>query len=258
LIIKFYLFLYNLKNKFIKRAIASLLRHGIFINNIQTIKLNDFLIRLNLSQSIDREIFLKRVYEEGQLNFLKKISTEESFDYFFDIGANIGYYSLFLNHIKKIFAFEPNKTVFKNLKQNVEINNFNIAAYNFGVSDNNGSGQIWYNDKNKMSGSSILDVEDKEIKKYNNNKIYKDQIETKILDSFLKIEKSKILIKIDVERHESKVLDGMKLLLKNNKIFLQIEIHNELKDKILSKLDFLEFKFIQSIGIDYYFKNYWI
>ena len=64
------------------------------------------------------------------------------------------------------------------------------------------------------------------------------------------------MIKIDVERHESKVLDGMKLLLKNNKIFLQIEIHNELKDKILSKLDFLEFKFIQSIGIDYYFKNY--
>ena len=253
---KFYLLLYRSNIKFLKKFVASLIRRGIFIKNIQTIKLNNFKINLNLAQSIDREIFLKRTYEKQQLALLEKVSKEQSFECFLDIGANIGYYSLFLNHIKKIYAFEPNKYVFNNLKENIEINNFNIEIFNFAVSNENNQNEIWYSDKNKMSGSAIFDLDDNALKKYDLNKIYKDKIETKKIDSFIKFNKCKILIKMDVERHENKALDGMNQLLKNNQIFLQIEIHDSVKEEIFSKLNHLKFKFIHSIGIDYFFKNY--
>lgn len=253
---QFYLLLYKTNIKFFKKFVASLIRRGVFINKIQTIKLNNFKINLNLAQSIDREIFLKRTYEKQQLNLLKKVSKEQSFECFLDIGANIGYYSLFLNHIKKIYAFEPNKYVFSTLKENIKINKFNIEIFNFAVSNENNQKEIWYSDKNKMSGSAIFDLEDKALNKYDLNTIFKDKIETKKIDSFIKFNNCKILIKMDVERHENKALEGMKQLIKHNQIFLQIEIHDSVKEKIFLKLKHLKFKFIQSIGMDYFFKNY--
>jgi FkbM family methyltransferase len=256
LINQFYLLLYKTNIKFFKKFVASLIRRGVFINKIQTIKLNNFKINLNLAQSIDREIFLKRTYEKQQLNLLKKVSKEQSFECFLDIGANIGYYSLFLNHIKKIYAFEPNKYIFSNLKENIKINKFNIEIFNFAISNENNQKEIWYSDKNKMGGSAIFDLEDKALNKYDLNKIFKDKIETKKIDSFIKFNDCKILIKMDVERHENKALDGMKQLIEHNQIFLQIEIHDSVKKKIFLKLKHLKFKFIQSIGMDYFFKNY--
>ena len=45
-------------------------------------------IKLDLTQAIDREIYLSGFYEKDQLNYLNKICSKKKIDYFFDIGSN--------------------------------------------------------------------------------------------------------------------------------------------------------------------------
>ena len=80
----------------------SLIRKLSFSTIGTIILLDDFKINLLLTSSIDREIYLKNEYEKDQLNFVKKELLNQKYDYFFDIGAYIGYYSLSLCILKLI------------------------------------------------------------------------------------------------------------------------------------------------------------
>ena len=210
-------------------------------------------IKLDLTQSIDREIYLNGFYENEQLNFLDQICNKEEVTHFLDIGANIGFYSLYFNKINNIYAFEPNKKNFSQLVANVELNNLNIKTYDFGLSNKNSVTEIWYTNKDKMGGSAIYDVDDEELKRYQEKEIIKEKILTKKLDEVLSISNKKILIKIDVERHEKKVLEGMNKIIQNNKIIMQIEVGESYKKEVFDYLKKLEFKWINTIRHDHYF-----
>ena len=159
-------FLYELKLPFIKRLIPSLIKRVFFINKNRIIKLSFGKIEIDLTQSIDREIYLNGFYEKDQLIFLEKACNKNEVTHFLDIGANIGYYSLFFKKIKNIYAFEPNKDNFLKLKKNCNLNNLNIRTYNFGLSNLNSESEIWYSNKDKLGGSAIFDNNDPELKKY--------------------------------------------------------------------------------------------
>jgi len=250
------IYLYNLKSGLFKRIIPSILRKIVF-KKIQIIDLNFCRIILNLSNSIDREIYLKGFYEKEQIEYLDKISKNENIDCFLDIGSYIGYYSLYFRNIKNIYAFEPNKENFKHLQKNAEINDTNIIVYNFACSDSSDNKIIWYTNKNKMGGSAIYDKNDPELSKYKQSDIIFETIKTKRLDEILDIKGKNLLIKIDVERHEINVLKGSyENILNKNKIIMQIEIQKDLKDNIFNFLEKNNFKLLNSIGHDYYFKNY--
>ena len=229
-------FLYSLKIPFFKRLIPSLVKRVFFFNNIQIVQLIFAKIKLDLTQAIDKEIYLKGFYEKDQLEFLEKIIKNKEITHFFDIGANIGYYSLYFKNIPNIYAFEPNKENFLRLQENNKLNNFNINLFNFGLSNSNSESEIWYTNKDKMGGSAIFNKDDPELKKYNPKNIIKEGILIKRLDEVLKINQSKIMIKIDVERHEKKVLEGMKNIIMRNNIIMQIEIGNENKQDVFDYL----------------------
>ena len=149
----------------------------------------------------------------------------QKYDYFFDIGAYIGYYSLSLcKLVNNTAAFEPNLQNFQRLSKNVEINNFNISCHNLGCSDSKNKLKLWYTDKNKRGGSSILQDTDKEINKYDKTKLLFEEIDTDKLDNLYPLKNKKIFFKIDVERHELSVLKGASNILSNNHCYLQIEI----------------------------------
>ena len=116
------IYLYNLKSGFFKRIIPSILRKNFFFLKTQTINIGFCKIKLNLRNSIDREIYLKGYYEKEQIEYLDKISRNAKIEYFLDIGSYIGYYSLFFKYIKNVHAFEPNKENFKQLQENIRIN----------------------------------------------------------------------------------------------------------------------------------------
>ena len=70
------------------------------------------------------------------------------------------------------------------------------------------------------------------------------------------IEDKKIAIKIDVERHELSVLEGMRDLITKNKIILQIELFDKRKENIEKYLELRRFKKIKVIQKDHYFMNF--
>ena len=252
---QFLKFLYSIKFPLFKRLIPSLIKRIFFLNKNQIIKLSFGKIKLDLLQAIDREIYLNGFYENEQLNFLNKICSKNQVTHFFDIGANIGYYSLFFKKIDNIYAFEPNKKIFSILKENCALNNLNIKNYNFGLSNSNCDSEIWYTDKDKMGGSAIFDKNDPELEKYDSKSINKEKISLKKLDDVLKINNSNILIKIDVERHEKKVLEGMEKIIQQNNIIMQIEIGEENKKEVFDYLKKLKFKWINSISHDHFFEK---
>ena len=77
-------------------------------------------------------------------------------------------------------------------------------------------------------------------------------------DKVLKFKKKKIVIKIDVEGYEDKVLLGIQNLIKYNKILLQIEIFDNNFKEINKLLLKNKFKLINKFNntTDYFYINY--
>ena len=232
-------------------------------------------MNLNLSSSIDREIFLKGFYDSEQINFIEKKIDLRDFDYFLDIGSNIGFYSLYFASKYKnlnVMSFDPIKENYDQLNRSIELNKFtNFNTYNFALSDTEENKTMWVTDLKKKGGFSIYEETDYKNEIQNNNydesKLSKTLVESKVFDKNFEISEKKILVKIDVERHELFCLLGMKKLLEesSNKTFVQVEITNQNKEKVFKILQNYGFKLIHTIspdennenyGLDYYFTNF--
>ena len=114
---------------------------------------------------------------------------------------------------------------------------------------------MWVPDQDRTGGFAIYNRNDEDLKKYNIKNITTKVIQSDIGDDLLDIKNSILAIKIDVERHEEEVLNGINMLLENNQIIIQIEIFNERKKKILDLLKNKNYHLIHSIENDYYFTN---
>jgi FkbM family methyltransferase len=153
----------------------------------------------------------------------------QSSDIIFDIGANVGIFSILAkvyNPRASVYSFEPQPNIYNVLKKSVTLNGFDTQCENIALSNKSGK-MKFYNygplafEGNTTAGSlnsnfrpddqkSIM-VEVKELKQY---------IEEK------KIEKID-LIKMDVETHEYEVLLGYGPYLKVHEPIFLIEIMDE-------------------------------
>lgn len=92
------------------------------------------------------EILNFNTYERDEFEMICKLVPKEG--NFFDIGGNIGFYSLHLSKIfpcLQIYTFEPVPKTFSYLKNNVEINKSkNINIHNFGFSDKESDLKFYY------------------------------------------------------------------------------------------------------------------
>ena len=83
-------------------------------------KIGNNIMFLDFLDPIDRKIIINKKYEENEISTLRRLTKDFSANYFFDIGANNGYYSLkfaeFYDSIK-VIAFEPNMKLILNLKK---------------------------------------------------------------------------------------------------------------------------------------------
>ena len=115
---------------------------------------------------------------------------------------------------------------------------------------------MWVPDINKTGGFSIYDINDEEIKKYDQKKIFKTINRAEKGDDIINFKGKKIAIKLDVERHELKVLEGLYNILKNNDIILQVEVFQKREASIMRFLKSKNFTLLKSIKRDFYFKNF--
>ena len=116
----------------IKRIYPSLIKRIFKLVSKSEIKFNFFDLNLigDINEPMDKEIYLFNEYENKQIEYLIKNITESNFEYFIDVGANSGVYSLIINNkfnYIKIRSFEPVKKSIKkfiiNLKKNPKLKN---------------------------------------------------------------------------------------------------------------------------------------
>jgi len=209
-------------------------------------QIKDTKMFLDFLDPIDRQIILNQEYEKLEINYLIKEIKKNNILHFIDIGANCGYYSIFIaKNISNIIvqSYEPNKEAFLKFKKTLEINPFlkeKINIYNFGLSAERGELKMQSMVKHGYSqtgGSTII-----ENISHKNFDVYDAQFE--IGDKIINQNKNTIAIKIDVEGYEINVLKGLKNTIMNNKIIIQIEIFEKNFKKVNNFLTSLDYKMI--------------
>jgi len=187
------------------------------------------------SNYIDWGVYFFGGLEKGLVNYLKTVIHQ--YDYLIDIGSNSGTISLpFACHKNlKIICFEPLNYSYQKLIKNFKINNVfkKHTFHKIALSDKTGYGYLYYSLTNSNIGTATLQKNKNEIK------FVKEKVHLNKLDNIYKIKNSKIIIKIDVEGHEDKLIDGAVKLLKNNHILMYLETFNQ---QLLKKLRGMGFK----------------
>jgi len=143
---------------------------------------------------------------------------------FFDIGANLGFFSSILAAagVKEIHTFELNEFLIPMIEANLKLNNWNqTKTYinHCGVADKNRLGYYSLNELRYAITKLNYSKEESDI--------YSLPVNVLSIDDYLSNKDIKnIIMKIDVEGAESHVLLGMKQLLSSNKrVKVFIEIH---------------------------------
>tara|TARA_B110000003_G_C16535853_1_gene490703 strand:- start:55 stop:828 length:774 start_codon:yes stop_codon:yes gene_type:complete len=233
-----------IKIPFLKRLIPSLSIKVLKLlkKNRGYFKIQNIEMFLDFLDPIDRKIILYQNFENIETNFLISQINSNKIRYFFDVGANCGYYSVFIAQKVldiNIFSFEPNKEAHFKLKKTLDKNpdlSKKIKLENFGLSDKSCELEMQSMIKHGYSqtgGSSVI------VKnKYKNFDSFFANFKTG--DEYINLINKIIALKIDVEGHEHNVLKGLENVLKNNKALIQIEIY----DRNFKDVDF----FLLSLG----------
>lgn len=184
---------------FIKKIFLLIFARSIFYKiNLHVIKLFYGAIGINNYGSFR---------DTGELFFFKKIS-KLNIKTIFDIGANIGLYSIELEkHINSAhyYLFEPHPHIYRKLHH--KLNDYQyMSLYNIGFSDQEEITELYVDeDKTNFTLSSL----NKEVLREKSN-IKSVNVNIQQLDSFIKTNdiEEVTLLKIDTEGNEYKILLG--------------------------------------------------
>lgn len=156
------------------------------------------------------------MHEPALVRMIKKIFSETGSVTFVDIGAHIGYFTVYAGNLLgkrgNIISIEPNRDYHGQLLKNIELNRLheNTRAYQIGLSDKNG--------KAKVGGWEDRDLLESES----------GNVDVMTFDQLCKTAGiSPDIIKIDVHGAEYKVLSGMSHALENHVKHLFLETHTE-------------------------------
>jgi FkbM family methyltransferase len=188
-------------------------------------------IKANLCQQYCGDLYYGIGFERSELELVKQIA--KAGDIFFDVGANIGIYTLITSKLVgmkgQVHAFEPLSEVNGLLRENVGINQCaNVTINPVAVGEINGEVPIYVNVQNALS--SLGNTRRGRILKLQNVPIV-------TLDGYAETAGiSKIdFLKIDVEGFEGHVLRGAEKLLENSQ---DLVVMSELAQKNFAPLGF--------------------
>lgn len=194
--------------------------------------------------------------EEIQINIFLTLIKEIKPKKFFDIGANVGFYTLIAQKFfpeLECIAFEPSPETFLNLKENIAMNRNkgNIEALELALSSR--SGTTIFGDFGDCSGKNAILETSIHTENDLKNKI---SVNTNTLDSFNISAQETYIVKIDTEGHELEILKGGKRFFETNSIVLQIETgHKENSEKLIGLINRYGLSLMFNLGPDTYFTN---
>jgi len=130
-------------------------------------------------------------------------------DIFFDIGANVGVYTVLASKVKKAktICVEPLYSTYEKLLDNIQINRLNsrVVAEHIGLSNEKSS--LYFTTNRDTMNSVALSTDDD-----------KQEVKVDTLDNLSKRHGIPKIIKIDVEGYEANVLKGAKEILADDNL----------------------------------------
>lgn len=150
------------------------------------------------------DILIFSTYEKNELSMILKLLKYDAV--FFDIGANIGWYSVNIARQEKtlsVYAFEPIDAIYKLLNKNIILNNIsNVSLHNIGFS-NKKQNLDFYFDQNCSAYTSLKNT----LEKTNAKRVTAQVI--RLDEFFLKEQLTRLdFVKCDVEGAELLVFEG--------------------------------------------------
>ncbi|MGE0650807.1 MAG: FkbM family methyltransferase [Alphaproteobacteria bacterium] len=199
---------------------------------------------------VDRDMLIWGDWEAEQKAMLMDAARRYGADIFLDIGACFGLYALTM---KKAFpdcevhAFEPHPVNRRQLEANCLINPGigEITVHGHALGERHETLGIKF-DTHRNRGAARL-----------NEDIHSEfMVDVLPLDNLLPYRGRTIIMKIDVEGSESRVLRGMRQVLANNRCFLQVECLSD-QDQVAFRalLDELDLRVVTRIGEDTFVTN---
>jgi len=242
-----------IKIPILKRLIPSLYKKYIFLFSKwdKTIYVDNIQYNLDLRHLIDRRFFFHKTYENELFQPLLNIIDTKRIEYFFDIGSCWGLYSLRLsNKFKnlKIFSYDPIKKNIQRLNHSIKINNINNVK-TFCIAIGN---------KQTVVELGATETYSPNFEIGQQNAVVTEKCNMNSIDNLHNLENKNIVIKIDTEGFEDKVLEGAFKLLTKNKVFCQVEIKDKNIDKVFSFFRNINFKLVSHNHFnktDYFFSN---
>ena len=189
--------------------------------------------------------------KNGEYKFLKSYIKDNMV--IIDAGAHDGTYAEYifnLNPSVTIHCFEPTASAYKELTNRLakEIKAGKLFANNSGLSTEIGEAELFiYNELDQRNSLHLNPAHE-----FDSSVLHKEKIKLTTLDDY--IEKQKIsridFLKIDVEGHEAKVIEGASIALRQKKIkCIQFEYNNNWAaagftfENVFSNLTTIGFKF---------------
>jgi FkbM family methyltransferase len=153
-------------------------------------------------------------------------------DIIIDIGAHVGYFTLYASNIAKegkIYAFEPTNQTYQILKENIKLNKLkNVKTTNCGVLDQVGTATLYSDEENSIS-NSMFKSNNKKIEKINViniTKIIEDNDINKINLLKLDCEGAEFLILMELSNVEIKKIEK-----------ISVEVHLDLSERKIEDLE---------------------
>lgn len=163
-------------------------------------------------------------FESLSLRIWRELARQSS--HIFDVGAFTGVYSLtaaYANRDAQVYCFEPMKHAFGRLMTNLRVNGLGrkVKAFDVALSDADGHAMM-----SSFRGYLTLDTGSTFFPEGGPEVVRRERVETTRLDTFIighavpKVD----LAKIDVERAEKMVIEGMMGLLEEHRPHLLVEV----------------------------------
>lgn len=186
--------------------------------------------------------------EEKTIDFLSDLFIKKNIKSIIDVGSNTGQSLLLfklLNNNCKVHCFEPFPQLINLLNTVVLINNFNnVYINNVLVSNSNGIGELYFEEKSTETASTVENFQDN----------FNSKIEVKqcTIDQYMHNNEMEELhlLKVDVEGGELEVFEGAIDTLRNFKpdivlelLYTQYGLHLKRQYKLITLLKELKYEF---------------
>lgn len=192
------------------------------------IRLQGYTMLVNLSDNAAfKYLSDKESYERELMELVLDLIAANEFNLFIDVGANYGPFSLAAAHFwretasRKVVAFEPDERPFTALAQSIAANHFEpgMTAVNSAVGDRSGEVQLYLSERSSASNRTFA-VNGSDLRFRGTA-----QVRAVTLDQYFAGERwddLSLVLKIDVEGNELRVLRGATEMLSQAKRFVLI------------------------------------